>query len=300
MPTPARLATLLGASLLADALALPAHWIYEPEAIATRFGRIDTLLAPPEGSYHAGRPAGAQTHYGDQALVLMESLAAAGGFDAADFAARWRAMWDAYPGYRDGATRATLANLQAGQPAAEAGSGSGDLGGAARIAPLIVALANAPAEDQEAAALEQTMLTHRDLAVGDAAIFLTRAARLRLADVPLPAALAQAAAGLALAAQVEAAAAAAPRGATAAVQALGPACGVQGALPATLAIALAHPDDLEAALIANVMAGGDSAARGLALGILIGAGGAAEVPARWRAGWLAAPRVEAFLAGAAR
>jgi ADP-ribosylglycohydrolase len=87
--------------------------------------------------------------------------------------------------------------------------------------------------------------------------------------------------------------AAIPQGGVAAVQALGPACGIAGALPATLVLALLYPDELETALIENVMAGGDSAARGLALGALLGARPGAFVPERWLAAWQARDRVGA-------
>lgn len=300
MPQPSRLATMLEASLVADALALPAHWVYEPAAIERSFGRVTEVVAPPATSYHASRPAGAHTHYGDQALTLMESLAPGKGFDAQVFAAKWRGMWADYPGYRDGATKTTLANLEAGMAAHEAGSTSSDLSGATRIAPMLVALADAPDEAVIEAVHAQTAMTHRDVEVSDAAAFLVRATRAVLGGASVPDAIAAAAQAtyyaLPVAQHLEAARAALKTGSvTEAVQALGPACGVSGAFPAMLAIALAHPDDLEAALIANVMAGGDSAARGLGLGMLLGAAQGAEVPARWRTAWLARPRVEAFL-----
>ncbi|HEY9900658.1 MAG TPA: ADP-ribosylglycohydrolase family protein [Pantanalinema sp.] len=304
MPQPSRLATMLEASLVADSLALPAHWIYEPAAIARAFGRVEELLAPPATSYHAGRSAGAQTHYGDQALTLMDSLTPGEGFDADAFDARWRAMWTDYPGYRDGATRTTLANLEAGIPAQEAGSPSSDLGGASRIAPLLVAMADSPDEAVVEAARAQTALTHRDVAASDAAAFLVRATRAVLDGASVPDALQAAAQAeyhlLSVASHLEAARAALQAGSTEAVQALGPACGVEGAFPAMLALALAHPGDLEGALIANVMAGGDSAARGLGLGMILGAAPGAVVPARWQKAWLARPRVEAFLRAQAR
>lgn len=300
MSQSSRLATLLEASLVADALALPAHWVYEPAAIERSFGRVEELVAPPETSYHASRPAGAHTHYGDQALTLMASLAPGQGFDPKAFAAQWRGMWADYPGYRDGATKTTLANLEAGMPAHGAGSPSSDLGGASRIAPLLVALADEPDEAVVEAAYAQTALTHRDVAVCDAAAFLVRATRAVLRGASVPEAIATAAQAnyytLPVAQSLEAARAALAAGSVIeAVQALGPACGVSGAFPAMLAIALAHPDDLEAALVANVMAGGDSAARGLGLGMILGAAQGAAVPARWRAAWLARPRVEAFV-----
>jgi ADP-ribosylglycohydrolase len=55
-------------------------------------------------------------------------------------------------------------------------------------------------------------------------------------------------------------------------------------------------DDFETALVENVMAGGDNAARGLALGMVLGAKlGKAAIPGRWLSDLAAAPRLAAFL-----
>jgi ADP-ribosylglycohydrolase len=289
MVTNIQLATLLEASLVADSLALPAHWVYSPTKIATDFGRISDLLSPPTDSYHAARGHGDQTHYGDQALLLWESLEATGGFDAADFMARWRVFWADTPAYRDGATRKTLENLAAGALPTEAGSSSSDFGGAARIAPLLVALREASDEAVCEAARAQTMLTHRDLAVGDAACFLVRATRAILRGETVSQALHHAAeaeyGSLPVKEHLAKAEAALPHGAVEAAAACGLACDVAQAFPATLALALLYPTDLENGLIENVMVGGDSAARGLALGMLLGAREGARVPERWLAIW---------------
>ena len=68
-----RYAGLLYGALAADSLALAPHWIYEQDEIVRRFGRVSDLQAAAEG-YHAGKERGAQTHYGDQTLVLMLSM----------------------------------------------------------------------------------------------------------------------------------------------------------------------------------------------------------------------------------
>src|ERR1700748_3104212 len=107
-----RYAGLLQGVLAADSLALSAHWIYDQDELSRTFGRITDLLAAPADSYHASRERGAQTHYGDQTLVLMESLDACGGnFVMEDFARRWRTFWADSKSYRDKATKQTLANF---------------------------------------------------------------------------------------------------------------------------------------------------------------------------------------------
>jgi ADP-ribosylglycohydrolase len=294
--------TLVTASLVADALALPVHWIYDPSSIAARWGRVTELQAPPADSYHAAQPRGGQTHYGVQALLLLEYLASTGGrFDAASWLAAWRRHWaTATDSYVDGATRQTLANLEGGADPLAAGSPSSDWGGAARIAGLVGATLAGPEAEALTAVMAQTELTHRDPVVVEGAAFWTRAVRAVAGGAPVPEALASAAAAdyVALPARdwLDRARGAAEGGAVEAVASLGAACGIAGALPSTIALALAHADDLEGALIANVMAGGDSAARGLALGMLLGAAPGASLPDRWLAAWVARPRVEAALA----
>ena len=125
---------ILLTSLAGDALCLGPHWIYDQHEIAKKFGRI-TGYAAPATSYHPGKQAGDFTHYGDQTLILLRSLAEHGRFDLTSFAAEWRAFWDdpATHSYRDGATKATLENLRKGALPNEAASASHDVAGAARI-----------------------------------------------------------------------------------------------------------------------------------------------------------------------
>jgi ADP-ribosylglycohydrolase len=161
--------------MVADALALGAHWLYDQNEIARRFGRVAEFLPPARDDYHPGKLRGAQTHYGDQTLVLLESLDACdGNFVMEDFAHRWSCFWRESNAYRDHATKITLAHLEESFDPPRAGSDSTDLGGAVRIAPLLAALRNENQPTKIAAAREQTMLTHAAPVTMDAAEFLTR------------------------------------------------------------------------------------------------------------------------------
>ena len=166
---------LLYGALVADALALGAHWLYDQNEIAGRFGRVAEFLPPARDDYHPGKLRGAQTHYGDQTLVLLESLDACdGNFVMEDFAQRWSWFWRESKAYRDHATKITLARLEESFDPPRAGSDSTDLGGAVRIAPLLATLRNKNQPTNIAAAREQTMLTHAAPVTMDAAEFLTR------------------------------------------------------------------------------------------------------------------------------
>jgi ADP-ribosylglycohydrolase len=111
-------------SFVGDSLALGAHWIYDTEKIREEFGRVDRLLKPLPGSYHSTKDRGEFTHYGDQAMVLLESVAARGTFDVEDFSILWRALFSNFKRYIDQATKATLQNCAGGKKALEAGSSS--------------------------------------------------------------------------------------------------------------------------------------------------------------------------------
>jgi ADP-ribosylglycohydrolase len=298
-----RYAGLLEASLAADALALAPHWIYDQDELAHKFGRPTELLEPPAGSYHAGKPLGAQTHYGDQVLVLMDSLEETGGnFVMEDFARRWREFWSTSKAYCDHATKETLAHLAAGQGLTQAGSGSTELGGPARIAPLLVALRDEETPTIIGAVRAQTALTHNSPVALDAAELLARTVLLLGRGVSIPTALRTTTAdvnyrALPAVEYFRKAEDAAGLSVAEAVEELGQSCPLEKALPAVFAILLRHGDDLETALVENVAAGGDSAARGLALGMILGAAhGQRAVPARWMDALQARSRIAAFLA----
>lgn len=296
-----RHAGMLYGALVGDSLALGAHWIYDQAEIARRFGRVTELLAPSEDSYHSGKERGALTHYGEQMLILLESIEASGGnFVMEDFARRWRQFWNDSNSYRDHATKKTLDHLTEGRGLTRAGSDSTELGGAARIAPLLAALRN---EDQPtilAAARAQTALTHASAIAVDAAEFLARMVFILMRGVSVPIALQMAAAlpfrALPAEQYLRQAEGTLHLPVAEAIVELGQSCPTEKALPAVFALLLRHNTDFETALIENVMAGGDSAARGLMLGTILGAScGRRAIPDRWIEPLLARPKVESFL-----
>ena len=112
------------ASFVADALALGVHWVYRASDIDEKYGRLESMAAPEIAKWHRGKEKGAFTHYGDQSLVLLKSLAQANRFDPELFAQNWQDFFQNYSGYMDQATRETLANFSAGMTPDKAGSPS--------------------------------------------------------------------------------------------------------------------------------------------------------------------------------
>ncbi len=292
---------LLYASFVGDSFALAPHWIYDQEEITERFGRLTDLQSPDESEYHQEKEEGDQTHYGDQALVLLESLEASGGnFVVEDFAKRWRELWKKPSVYRDHATKDTLSNLESGRGLTRSGSASRELGGAARLAPLLVALRGEEPETIIGAARAQTALTHAAPEVIDAAEFIARTVFLLVKGVSLAPALEMASAlnyrSLQPQIYLRHTLDLAHLSTAQAVEELGQSCPLEKAFPSSLSILLRHGDDMEIAFIENVNAGGDSAARGMMLGILLGAAqGIHAVPERWLARLRARPQLDHFV-----
>lgn len=294
-----RLEAMVMGAFVADTLALGAHWIYDTQRIARDLGRVDQPRAPGAGSYHPTKGRGDLTHYGDQTLVLLESVAQAGGFDQERFARDWQAFMADYRGYRDHATKDTLANLRSGRPPSEAGSESSDLSGASRLAPVLFRYAGDPAA-QIAAARAQAAATHRHPDVVDSAEFFARVVQAVLAGREVPQAVGEVAEtyfprppfvrwvadGLASRGEETAGA----------IRRFGQQCDVQAGFPAVVHLVARYPDDCRSALVENVMAGGDSAARGMLVGMLLGARlGPAAIPEDWLAALTARARIEGSL-----
>ncbi len=283
-------------ALVADSLALGAHWIYDTGQIDSQIGKVDRLMDPPPNSFHPTKKKGEFTHYGDQVMVLLSSVAESDGFRLEAFADAWRAHFAAYDGYFDHATKETLKNFEAGNPPHEAGSGSSDLSAAARIAPLACRYADDP-QALVAAVRAQAAMTHNAPDVVDAAEFFARTLVAVLAGrSPLealnavrrehfdrPPFDAWVAAGLNSVGEST----------RSAIQRFGQMCDVGAGFPGVVHLMASYDGRFEDVLVANVMAGGDSAARGLLAGTILGAAAGMDgIPERWRAALVQRERIQ--------
>jgi len=271
---------LLLSALIGDAIALGPHWIYKNEVIQNHFPNGLTGYEAPRSLYHPGKNAGDQTHYGDQTLALASSLQSRGDSWSMDgWRQDWRAYWQTSDSYRDHATRETLAHMEQGS---NEPSDSNELGGATRIAAVCSAIPANQLERRIQLARKSVALTHGDPVVADAAEWLVRIATLVEQGRELSAAIreAESQAGdvLNTADIVKSASDFAQASVSNDVQALLPlaiqlglSCDMSGALPLALGLAVRLENDPPKALITNALLGGDSAARGLIIGLLLGA-----------------------------
>jgi ADP-ribosylglycohydrolase len=269
---------LLFGSFSADALSLGVHWIYDTNELAQKHGRVSEYKAPGADSYHPHKQAGHQGHVGDQSLCLLKFLVREKKWCLSGFMDDWLGMWPDYDDYIDGATKSTLANVQNRSDKTQGGSDSVEIAGPARIAPLISYLAHSTEEEVVRASVEQTMLTHRSPEAEESATFLAKAGYRLMRGASLLDTLNETAPEWAL----KRANSVLSENAVDSIGKLGPACSISSALPSVLYLALKHGDDIETAFIENAMAGGDNCARGLVLGILLGAAnGMASIPNYW-------------------
>ncbi len=274
------------ASFAGDSLALGTHWIYDTTKIDEQFGRITTLLAPHDRTYHPLKKMGDFTHYGDQSFHLLEYLAAHGGnFDKDEYCHHWQSYMAQYDGYKDNATRETLKKLEASKNSASCGSNSTDLGGPARIAPLIYCYRE-NLDELLSAVKAQTELTHCGPGVLDGAVFLARSCYEILHGVtPREAfelALSQKIDDPELDRRLRSCLDSTHLDIRRQIKEFGQMCPIKAALPGAIYTILKDVNSLEEALIDTVMAGGDSAARAMTVGMLLGAyHGKDKIPSQW-------------------
>jgi ADP-ribosylglycohydrolase len=276
---------LVLASFAGDSLALGIHWIYSTKRIAEEFGRVDTFFKPHADSYHRSKDRGEFTHYGDQTLVLLHSIAEKKAFDLEDFSRRWQSLFADYKGYYDQATRATLQNFSLGASPEESGSSSNDIAGAARIAPVVYCHGD-DLDTLVVSARAQTSMTHADpFAVDSAELFARALYQVLKGASPADAVSAVAEeyfAGTSFSSWVDAGMRSAARDSIEVIREFGRSCHTPEVFPGIIHLITKYDMDLKEALVQAVMAGGDSAARAMIVGMILGAHlGMDALPDEW-------------------
>lgn len=286
---------------LGDAFCLGSHWIYDLAELERRFpGGPQGFETPAEGHYHFGKQTGELTHYGDAGLLLLQSLAERGRFDAINFGHRFIELFDshAYWGYRDHATKETIARFHAyraehpgGLFAFQDGADDDQPATVSRLAPLaalhcrddnylsVVEQATLVCQNNQRAVayVQAHALILRELfggsrfeeAVGSTADFMATRGE----------------AGAEVSARIAAALSARDLGVRDATLQFGQSCPLGASFPAAIHCTLRHGDDFCGALQATAAAGGDSAGRATMIGAWLGAIlGVRALPHRWREG----------------
>lgn len=267
----------LGA-FIADALALGPHWIYDTDKIKKSFGEIKGIVKPLEDTFHKTKKKGEFTHYGDQMLMLAEYMINnEEGFNKKDFLDFYYDWMQKYDGYLDHATKETLSNIEKNK---YEGSESEELAGIISI-PVMYYLS----DDFKKDAIERTKATHNSAIVIDIVNFtidllerieggngieesieelkekydsslghLIEKSKSKLDEEPIET-----------------------------IKEFGQMCNGENAFLSSIYLILKYKDNFKKALLMNVQAGGDSAARGIMIGTILGAYHGIDVlPEEWK------------------
>lgn len=263
-------------AFVADAYSLGSHWIYDETQLKNLPIDWEKLNAP-QAMWHKGKEEGDFTHYGDHEKWLYEYIQEHEHFDPSEYAAFWISKMENYQGYVDTSSRETLAILK-NNPQTLCGAASHDLSIIGRIAPLL--LVSKTKEEFLAHTQMFVSLTHNSEVVLKAAQFFASV----LFDVALGAditdSLKHTAVDPLLARAHGAALNSKGEESFSTIRTFGPACGVEGGFEGTIHVLLSY-DEYKTAMIANAKAGGDNAARGMIIGMIMGAANK-EIPLMWK------------------
>jgi ADP-ribosylglycohydrolase len=305
----------LGASI-GDALAMPAHWFYNPFELAETFGRIDRFLTPPPkhpGSilwrsrytptepefdilgeqrqywgqsgvhYHQFLKAGENTLNLKLLRLVLSQVVEHGSYDPERFLTAYQKFMlhpeRHHDTYIEECHRGFFENLRAGKKPIKAAVKEKHIGGMVAVVPLYATLRSLGQADADArrAVLQHVALTHAGRQVADAAGALLQISAEIWDGVPLSEALTR---------HLQKQDIPFLRGPLVRQAELPPdqvlgrlystACYLDESVPATFYLALRYATDAREALIANTMAGGDNCHRGAVLGGLLGLAGGAD------------------------
>jgi len=270
-----RLEAALWGAFYGDAYALGAHWLYDTHQISK--SEFDSKqFNDPLTDYHDGKEAGDFTHYGDQMLWLLETVAAE-DFSVHGFSVVWKNRMSSYKGYIDGASQHTIDALNEGKNSLVCGSNSRDLSVVGRMMPLIYAYHSDMDKMMEYVKLH-TVFTHMTKELVESAAYFNEL----IMAVSMGAEIGRAIEEISLAYSeklqkwVQDGVDKAEHESIEAIKVLGQSCSVEGGFSAVVYL-LVRFSDFQEAMEANAFAGGDSAARGMIVGAVLGAYGGMEV-----------------------
>ena len=267
---------LIYGAFIGDALALGPHWIYDTDLIEQQFAPLTDFMEPAT-PYHSIKGAGDFTHYGDQSLMLLKHLASYRRFDLANFKEDWINFIKYNTLYLDHATKTSLDILTRGD--GFIGSDSMELGGLVRSGPLF-ALTHVTVDEL----LAQTHLTHNNETLDAIVLFTYRLLKYVLSGKTPSEALdlVYPESSDIIKAYVDQALANIDQPPVPTIKAIGQSCSAEFGLPASIYLILKYENDFVEALVQNAYAGGDSAARGMYIGMVLGAYmGYDKLPSKW-------------------
>jgi ADP-ribosylglycohydrolase len=258
-------------SLLQDNYALGLHWIYDTSKVESLFNEYDSAFDVQKDSFHKTKQKGDLTHYGDLTVWFMNYLKLHDEPDISTFYEAFVEWMDKYNGYKDHAMKTVYQNIKDGN---YSGSSSSELGGLCKIGPILKKYEQQP-NLAKLYAIAFTKATHDHPLPVSLASYFTDVVYAVSGGMSVEEALHQyidvmpmEIANLFILAKESL-----DLEPVAAIKKLGQACPAEMAFPSVIYLLLKYKNDLVAMQQANVLAGGDSAARGMLLGLIVGASG---------------------------
>ncbi len=292
-----RLEAMIWGQFLGDALCLGTHWIYNLEDLNAFYPELRGFEKPRPGHYHHGKEPGDFTHYGEAALLLLESVAECQGLDVTDFGRRFVSTFGStqYHGYLDSATRGTLEKVPrdadgrvSADFAFQNGADDDQLATATSLAPVVAFYHQSAELDEQITRLTRVRQNH-PRSIAYMKLHGRLLARL-LAGVDLHSAVHQVQEdvskdsdfGNELAIRFKEVFAKKHLTTIEATAQLGQSCPLKNSFPSALVAVIQTPDDFEGTLRRILAAGGDNAGRAAMAGAWLGAHlGMEKVPSAW-------------------
>lgn len=257
---------LLISPLIQDAFTLGLHWIYDTDEVARLFNQQEPFFEVMPNSYHKGKVKGDFTHYGDQALWLTSLILENPNLSVESYHQAFKDFMATYKGYKDHATKETLANIEKGL---NYGSSSSELAGVSKIGPILYAYQNNK-EQGIKKAVELVMATHQDAYVGEITQYVSEVVY-ALENKPLLEALQECAENKSerLKKDLTLAKSQVDNEPVDVIKRFGQSCDSSGAFPSVLYLLFRYQHSTLEMFNVNVLAGGDSAARAMVLAIIM-------------------------------
>ncbi|WP_160143041.1 ADP-ribosylglycohydrolase family protein [Halanaerobium hydrogeniformans] len=124
-------------SLIGDAISLGSHWVYDTDKAKKHFpGRITEYTSPEIAKFHQGKKAGDFTHYGEQSFALLKSIYNNEGFELEKFREDWMEYIQENEMFMDHSMKDALQKFKGSDSLV--GTENVELGGLARSAPMFL------------------------------------------------------------------------------------------------------------------------------------------------------------------
>jgi ADP-ribosylglycohydrolase len=265
-------------TLVTDSYCLGTHWIYDEEQLASDLIDWD-VLNTPLALWHKGKSAGDFTHYGDQSFWLYEFLKDKDNFDENEYKLYWFEKMKTYSGYKDGATRNSILNIE--NNVVPCGSNSTDLSVVGRIVPLLKV---SKSKDEFLENVEKFVkITHNSKKALDAASFFANLLVLVLEKNDIEKSINELKNSYDSSFQdmIDRGIKSKDSDTFETIRTFGPACDIDGGFSGVIHL-LCKYDKLKDMLISNSKAGGDTSARAMiASAILFANKEISEIPENW-------------------